>query len=199
MTQRVRQLTLEEVGELHGLPAEVVARLTNYLELLLKWAKKINITGAKNAEALVNQHINDCLFLLPLLEPGRQIDVGAGGGFPSLVIACCEPERDITAVEPTHKKIAFLQTARRHLGLDNFTPVAKRVEDLAASELEFDLATSRATWALPHWLDVGSKLVRPGGLVLAMEGSEVHQLPYSVDRHSYELLDRTRSIVARRV
>jgi 16S rRNA (guanine527-N7)-methyltransferase len=159
--------------------------LTAYRDLLLRWNERVNLTAARTAEE-VDAHVADCLRLLPHLPArGRLIDVGAGGGLPAVVIAIERPELAVTALEPTHKKHAFLRTAARELGLANLDPRAERWEDHA--EREYDAATSRATFAIDRWLEIGATLVRAGGVVLGMEGSDrLDPLPPAVTRHPYD-------------
>jgi 16S rRNA G527 N7-methylase RsmG len=91
-----------------------------------------------------------------------------------------------------HKKHAFLQHVRRTLA-PNLHPIAERVEDHAHHD--YDLAVSRATFALLDWLALGRTLVHPGGIVLGMEGADQIDLPPGASRHPYALADRTRAII----
>ncbi len=196
MTQRV-MLTFEEVVEHWSLAPAAAGRLTNYLRLLLKWSAKINLVGAKSRDELVNYHLHDCLHLIPHLPGGSLVDVGSGAGLPCVIIACAQPDRPITAVEPTNKKIAFLRTVKRELELDHFTPIAQRVEHLEVGG--FDVATSRATWPVPDWFERAAPLVRDGGTLVGMEGSETFELG-DVQRFPYTLAGgRERAIVLKQL
>ena len=197
MTRRVNWLSLDDVCSRHDLDGAARERIAGYLRLLMKWAPRINLTGAKTERELVNLHIADCLQILSHLPArGTVVDVGAGAGLPSAILSCVIPERRVHAVEPTQKKIAFLNTVKRELSLDGFTPHATRVENLDAELLPFDIAVSRATWALPEWFATARTIVRNGGLIIGMEGSEKYELPPGAERHPYELLDRQRAIIA---
>jgi 16S rRNA (guanine527-N7)-methyltransferase len=184
-----------------GLEHREVEALSGYLELLERWNRKINLSGSREPEALAG-HVLDCLALVPHLDAGagRLVDVGSGAGLPGAVLAVVCPALAVTALEPVHKKHAFLATIRRELGLANFHPLAQRVEAHrgAAGFAPYDVAVSRATFALPEWLEIGASLVHESGLVLAMEGSEQNKLPAGASRHRYELpgSDRRRAIVA---
>ena len=140
------------------------------------------------------QHVVDCAHLLAYIpaDVGRLVDVGSGGGLPAVVIAVARPELEVTAVEPTGKKHAFLRTAARELGLGNLRPLAGRSDDIERGA--FDVATSRATFALDEWLRLGLELVRPGGLVLGMEGRPT-DLPAGADRHPYTIDGKSRAII----
>jgi 16S rRNA (guanine527-N7)-methyltransferase len=176
--------------------------LAAYLELLSRWNAKINLSGSREPEALAG-HVLDCLALVPHL-PGsalRLVDVGSGAGLPGAVLAIVCPALAVTALEPVHKKHAFLATVRRELGLANLQPLAQRVEAHrgAAGFALYDVAVSRATFALTDWLEIGRSLVHAEGIVLAMEGSEQNELPASASRHPYEIpgSDRRRAIIKR--
>jgi 16S rRNA (guanine527-N7)-methyltransferase len=181
------------------LSAQAAAHFDKYLALLNKWSASVNLVGTRDGEEIARFHLADSLALVPHLgaETRRVIDVGSGGGLPGAVLAIARPDLEVTAIEPVHKKHAFLATIRRELGLTGFMPLALRDEQLlAASDFHpYDAAVSRATWTLPEWLARGARLVRPGGLVLGMEGREQHELPAGAVRHPYELGGRTRAVV----
>jgi 16S rRNA (guanine527-N7)-methyltransferase len=169
--------------------------MRRYAELLLKWNAKINLTAASSLDDALH-HIADCEAILVHIPNDARtlVDIGSGGGLPAVVIAAARPEIVVSAVEPIQKKHAFLRTAARELGLPNLQPRAARIEDV---ELDaFDVATSRATFALDEWLARGLRLVRPGGVVLGMEGREPIALPAGATRHPYQLEGKTRAIIS---
>jgi 16S rRNA (guanine527-N7)-methyltransferase len=178
---------------------EVIDKLYKYLELLDKWARATNVVGTSNPEELVRFHLADSLALLPhLAGVERLVDVGSGGGFPGAVLAAARPDDlEVTALEPIHKKHAFLSALRRELGLSRFAPLAERDEVHRARPdfRPYDAAVSRATWPVPEWLPRGAILVRAGGLVVGMEGREQGELPAGATRHPYRLGERSRAIV----
>jgi 16S rRNA (guanine527-N7)-methyltransferase len=166
--------------------------LVAYRDLLLKWNQRVNLTAASTA-AEIDEHIADCLHLLPHLPTsGRVLDVGSGGGLPAVVIAIERPELAITALEPTHKKHAFLRTAARELHLANLDPRAERWED--HTDRDYAAAMSRAFIDLASWLHIGARFVAPGGVVLGMEGRDrLEPLPTRTTRHPYD----SRSIISK--
>ncbi len=182
-----------------GVEASGAAYLEKYLILLNRWTRRTNLVAASTTPRdLVVHHVGDCLALLPHLgDAHRVIDVGSGGGLPGAVLALVRPSLQVTALEPVHKKHAFLAQLRRDLSLENFTPLAERDEQHRARPdfSPYDLAVSRAAFPLADWLTRAPYLVRPGGRILAMEGRERHPLPPSAVRHPYNLATRARAII----
>lgn len=177
---------------------DAAAHFDKYLALLNRWSASVNLVGTRDPDEVARFHLADSLALLPHLgEARRVVDVGSGAGLPGAALAIARPDLEITALEPIHKKHAFLAAIRREIGLSGFTAIAERDEQHRAGVdfLPYDLAVSRATWAVPEWLSRGAQLVRPGGRVLAMEGRDLHDLPDGAARHPYRLGDRTRAVV----
>lgn len=118
-------------------------RLCTYLELLLKWNARTNLTAIREPEEIVRRHFGESLFTAQHLPRfNTLLDFGSGAGFPGIPIQLLHPEANITLAESQGKKASFLREAVRTLGLR--TGVwAKRVEDLPASQ-RFDIVTMRA-------------------------------------------------------
>jgi 16S rRNA (guanine527-N7)-methyltransferase len=157
------------------LDGDQLARLERFFSFLIIWNARINLTAVREEGAIVERHFVDSLAVAPVLAhaPGAStlVDVGSGGGFPGAVLAVARPDLAVSLIESTHKKVAFLQTLKREVA-PNLEPIAARVEDVRASGRKFDIAVSRATFAPAEWLDEGSPLVAPGGLLVAMLGAE---------------------------
>ena len=167
---------------------------------MLRWNQRIQMTATRDHEEFVSRHVVDSLELAADLPQGaaRMLDVGSGGGLPGLVLAIVRPEIAFTLIEPTQKKHAFLSTARRELALSNLQTYAIRDEELRQRDdfQPFDYAVARAVWALDSWLQRARALVRPGGLIFAMEGRNESALPKGSLRRRYQLEGgRQRSIV----
>jgi 16S rRNA (guanine527-N7)-methyltransferase len=172
-------------------PAQLAA-LEAYVDELLRWNARINLTAARNRDDAL-QHVVDSCALVREVPSNISVlvDVGSGGGLPAAMIAILRPGVQVTALEPVRKKLAFLQTLARTV--PNLRPLPDRADDHARRD--YDVATSRATFALDEWLRIGASFVRPGGVVLGMEGVDQVALPPGAERRSYELADRTRAII----
>jgi 16S rRNA (guanine527-N7)-methyltransferase len=195
-TDLLQQLPLEE----SGLDPQATTRLADYLTILDKWRRTTNLLATTTSpREIVTLHIADSLALLPHLgDASHVIDVGSGAGLPGLVLAIARPDVTVTALEPLHKKHAFLAAARRDLHLDNFAPFAER-DDEHRRRPDFrpaDRAISRAAFPPADWLERARHLIRPGGTILAMEGRERIPLPPGATRHPYQLADRQRAIIS---
>lgn len=186
MTRRVIEAEL-------GLSAEQSSKLARFQDLFLKWNASINLSAARTANEL-DEHLEDCLHVVPALrEAKRVLDVGSGGGLPVVVVAICLPDVELVALEPVHKKHAFLRTAARELGLANLSAFAIRADDHETRD--YDAATSRATFDLREWLELGLTFVRPGGRVIGFEAVERTDLPWTVERRRYEVRGKQRALV----
>ena len=169
------------------------------MALLLDWAARINLTGARTAEEIVDDHLADALAVVSAV-PARArslIDVGSGAGLPGVVVSILRPELECTLLEPRAKRWAFLREVRRALGLEHLTPLQERLEAHVAHDdfVPYAVAVSRATWAPAEWLKRAVPLVEPGGRVIALEGQEESELPPEATRTPYQLARRAGSLV----
>lgn len=163
-------------------------QLAAFLGLLHRWNATYNLTAVREPEAMLTQHVADCLAVLGPLHArcarGRVLDVGSGGGLPGVVLAVMAPELDVTCVDAVGKKAAFVRQAAGALKLPNLHAAHARVETLKAAP--FDLITSRAFASLADFTRLTHHLLVPdSGLWLAMKGrrpdDEIAALPPTVD------------------
>jgi len=171
--------------KLDHLPAGTEEKLHAYLALLAKWNLTYNLTAVRDEAAMISQHLLDSLAVLPHLQVSAVdvhslVDVGSGGGLPGIPLAIARPRMAVALIESSHKKASFLQQAKIELGLKNVSVHCVRVEDLATVEL-FEVAISRAFSSLAEFVRLSSRLLLPGGCLLAMKGvlphQEIEQLP----------------------
>ncbi len=100
------------------LAQEQIDQFLAYLDLLLKWNRKINLTALRTPTEIISRHFLDSLLLLPHLpETGRLLDLGSGAGFPGLPLKIARPGLTIDLVEATAKKVSFLKEVIRCLEL----------------------------------------------------------------------------------
>lgn len=187
---------LEHALAATGAPPSLRAQLEAFLALFAKWNARINLSAARDHAAIAAQ-LADSLYITPhLADASSVLDVGSGGGLPVVVAALRWPKTQFTALEPVHKKHAFLRTAARELHLANLDAHAVRLE--AHPRADYDVAMSRATFDLVEWIGLGLTRVRPGGRVLAMEGLRRDDLDPSWERHDYVFETKQRAIILAR-
>jgi 16S rRNA (guanine527-N7)-methyltransferase len=125
-------------------PSGLYGQLSTYLDLLLKWNARTNLTAIRDPEEIVRRHFGESLFAAQRLDPATAtlMDFGSGAGFPGLPIALLHPEIRVTLAESQNKKASFLREVIRTLGLP--TEVwPERVESLPPGR-QFDTVTLRA-------------------------------------------------------
>jgi 16S rRNA (guanine527-N7)-methyltransferase len=170
-TDRERALALVPVSR------ETVARLDRFVELLIAWQAHTNLVARSTMPTLWTRHIADSLQLVGL-APGARVwaDLGSGGGFPGLVIACALAETEgaqVHLVESIGKKATFLREAVRLTGAPA-TIHAQRVEDFVDKASEsLNVVTARALAPLPELLTMAYPLLKTGTLGLFPKGQDV--------------------------
>lgn len=123
--------------------SRVHAQLAVYLDLILKWNSKLNLTAIRTPAEIVRRHFGESLFAgIHLGECSTLLDFGSGAGFPGLPIQILRPEVAVTLAESQGKKSAFLREAVRTLGLATEV-YGGRVEAMPA-ERRFETVTLRA-------------------------------------------------------
>lgn len=132
-----------------------------YLNLLLRWNKKINLTAIRTPQECVTRHFGESLLLARHEQlTGRLLDVGSGAGFPALALKLVFPELEVTLLEPVAKKRAFLKEAVRACAFSGVEVRGERLQDLKRGTL-YDTITMRAVGfdlvkeAMPHMKPLG--------------------------------------------
>ena len=168
---RARALDLTPVSR------ETLARLDRFTRLLLQWQKTSNLIGAATIPHLWTRHIADSLQLLALAPSARVwLDLGSGGGFPGLVIACAlAGERGATVhlIESNAKKAAFLREAVRELDLRAVVH-GERIEHFSLPMgAHVDVITARAVAPLSVLFGYVALLLKTGAQALLLKGQDV--------------------------
>ncbi len=148
--------------------------LERYAQLLLQWNRRINLTGARGRPE-VTAHIEDAVQLLSVSwgDVREAIDIGSGGGLPSIPLAIRLPSVRFTLLEANTRKVAFLQHAAGVLALSNVTLALGRAETLGhdpSFRERFDRAISRAAARPAVLLELALAFVRVGGDLVAEVG-----------------------------
>ncbi|WP_019673043.1 16S rRNA (guanine(527)-N(7))-methyltransferase RsmG [Psychrobacter lutiphocae] len=164
LSQAITQLKL-------SITAEQQTKLLLYLDKLLFWNKAYNLTAIKQPKQALIKHIIDCLAILPHLKSGKLLDIGTGAGLPGVVVAICEPLREVTVLDSNQKKIRFIRQSITELQINNVTPVASRIENFELEEAQkFAVVTSRAFASLTDFVAAAEPALAKGGWLQAMKG-----------------------------
>ena len=206
--QRISELLEPFLGSgsvRQALSVDQLQSISMYIDILLRWNARINLTSVRRPEEIVTRHVGESFFAARHLfpdptnlqlgtEPGLTgrplsvIDVGSGTGFPGLPIKIWAPHIRLTLIESNQKKATFLREVVRHLGLDNADVFAGRLQDFGKGNRGFaahqheiaDIVTLRAVEQFDSILPVAASLVAPGGLLALLVGESqverVHQL-----------------------
>lgn len=155
------------------LPHEVLERLLNYLDELLRWNRSVNLTAITDRDEALEKHLCDSLTLLPLLRGDElMLDLGSGGGLPGIPLSIACPELRVVSVDAVEKKILFQRHVARLLGLRHFDARHRRAEQLAAEGARFDVITSRAFASLADFVRLALPVLGHDGRLLVMKGPE---------------------------
>jgi 16S rRNA (guanine527-N7)-methyltransferase len=179
------------------LSAAQLQDISTYIDILLRWNARINLTAVRDPEAIVTRHFGESLFaarhLFPQSSPVPSVssvvndfelftsnvqitlaDVGSGAGFPGLPIKLWAPHLSLTLIESNHKKTAFLREVTRALRLTDVNIQNQRAENLTGHR--FDVVTLRAVERFEATLPIAAALVAPAGrLSLLISASQQAQ------------------------
>ncbi len=146
-------------------PALLVSQLSLYLELLLKWNVRTNLTSIRDPEEIIRRHFGESLFTARWLPVGAKtlLDLGSGAGFPGIPIQLALPGLRVTLAESQHKKAAFLREAVRVLGIPTVV-WGDRAENLASGSL-FDVVALRAVDNPGLALAEARRHLQPSGVI----------------------------------
>ena len=136
----------------------------NYINIFLEENHKVNLISKNDEKFLWEKHICDSLALERVFEkykyPETLLDIGTGGGFPSVPLAISNPKIKIYAVDSIAKKIRAVQTFKDKLNLKNLFPICSRVENI---DEKFDIVTSRAVASLDKICEYALPKLKPNG------------------------------------
>jgi 16S rRNA (guanine527-N7)-methyltransferase len=149
-----------------------LAAISKYIDLLIKWNARINLTAIRAPEEIVQRHFGESLFaashILAEKPVKTAIDLGSGAGFPGVPFALLAPEVEITLIESNQKKSTFLKELIYSLGLKNVKVFGGRAESYSQSA---DLVMLRAVEKFEQVLPLAVTLVSPGGKLALLVGA----------------------------
>jgi 16S rRNA (guanine527-N7)-methyltransferase len=185
----------EQSEESAVLTASQLKHISTYIDILLRWNARINLTALRQPEEIVTRHFGESLFAARHLFPARVgaglrparaerssaardhlVDVGSGAGFPGLPIRIWAPHIRLTLIEPNQKKATFLHEVTRALTLTDVNVFPGRTEAFLATHA--DVVTLRAVERFEAILPVAARLVAPAGrLALLIGQAQANRVP----------------------
>lgn len=159
---------------------EKIADYYRFLAALLGVNRVMNLTAIRDADEAILKHFADSLTVAPYLPQGAfVVDLGCGGGFPSVPLAIARPDLKILAMDSTAKKIDFVSAVAAALGLSGLSTVTARAEEWVNSKgidgtpnrESVDAVVSRAVARLNVLDELALPMLKRGGLLIAMKGA----------------------------
>ncbi len=151
----------------------------NYMNLLIEWNKKMNLTAIVEPDEIVLKHFVDSLTISKYIPDGtRLVDVGTGAGFPGIPLKIARNGIDVTLLDSLQKRINFLDIVINDLKLEKIATIHSRAEDFGKNRKyreNYDVATSRAVANLATLSEYLLPLVKVGGRIISMKGSLIEE------------------------
>ena len=160
------------------LTEEQKSKLDKYMEGILSWNEKVNLTNITDPDEFRVKHTLDslvCLDFPEYVEAKSVIDVGTGGGFPGIPLAVCSPEKEFLLLDSLNKRLKIIGSLTEELGIKNVSLLHSRAEDACGRKEyreNFDVCVSRAVSNLSTLSEYCLPFIRRGGYLLAYKGPE---------------------------
>ncbi len=162
-----------------SLNKEQILKFYKYMNILIEWNRKLNLTAIIDPEDIIVKHFIDSLTISKYIgENSKLIDVGTGAGFPGIPLKIYREDLKVTLLDSLNKRINFLDFVIDELELKKIESIHGRAEE-NAHKLEyrekFDVVTSRAVANMATLSEYLIPYLRDNGIVLAMKGSTIHE------------------------
>lgn len=153
--------------------------LYQYMNLILEWNEKINLTAIKDEKEFIVKHFIDSLTIGEWIKAGKRIlDIGTGAGFPGVPLKIYYPDLKVTLIDSVKKKIMVLEDVIEKLKLDRIEALHIRAEELAKDSNyreKFDFVTTRAVSSLATISEYMLPFVKIDGKAICMKGPNIEQ------------------------
>lgn len=153
-----------------------IEQFYKYMQLLIQWNEKINLTNIIEPKEIIVKHFLDSLMVLKYVKSNDKIiDVGTGAGFPGIPIKIVIPETKITLLDSLNKRINFLKDVINNLELEQIESTHARAEEAGQNSKtreKYDIAISRAVAPLNVLLEYLVPFVKVGGTIICMKASK---------------------------
>lgn len=156
-----------------------ILKFYEYMNLLLEWNEKINLTAITEQNEIILKHFVDCLTIQKYIENNNNIvDIGTGAGFPGIPLAIMNNKNKFVLVDSLNKRINFLNDVKEKLELENVDAIHSRAEEFCQNKMyreKFDIAVSRAVANLSVLAEYLLPAIKVGGKVICMKGSKIDE------------------------
>lgn len=156
-----------------------IQKFYDYMNLLVEWNKKINLTAITEEKDIILKHFVDSLTVLKYIKENKSIvDVGTGAGFPGIPLAIMNDSLKITLVDSLNKRINFLNEVCNKINLKNIKAIHARAEEFGQDNNyreSYDIAISRAVANLTVLAEYLLPLVKVGGKIICMKGPDIEE------------------------
>ncbi len=154
---------------------EQIEKFYKYMNLLIEWNQKINLTAIVDPKEIIQKHFMDSMSVLNYIQDKKNIiDVGTGAGFPGIPIKIANPNINVTLLDSLQKRVNFLAEVVSQLELDKIKAVHSRAEDYVRENREsYDVAISRAVANMSTLVEYLLPYVKQDGIVICMKGPNI--------------------------
>lgn len=150
------------------LPAQI-HQLVVFLEMLVQWNARFNLTAVRSPSEMIRRHVLDSLAITSYLSGPTVLDVGTGAGLPGIPLSIADPSREYYLLDSNQKKQIFVSQVIRALSLSHVNAVHTTVETYQPTQ-KFSTIVTRAFAPLPRMVALTQHLLAPEGRFLAMMG-----------------------------
>lgn len=172
LTEKLRKIQID-ISDIQ------IKQFYDYMNLLIEWNKKINLTAIIEPDEIILKHFIDSLTINNEIKKGDKIaDIGTGAGFPGIPIKILNPENEVVLIDSLNKRLIFLDVVINKLGLKNISTVHARAEEIGHNKMyreQFDIVTSRAVAKLNVLLEYMKPLTKIGGKCICLKGPNIEQ------------------------
>ena len=162
-----------------NLNSEQILKFYKYMNLLIEWNKKLNLTAIIEPKNIIIKHFVDSLTISKYIEENAKlIDVGTGAGFPGIPLKIYRNDIEVTLLDSLNKRINFLNYVIEDVDLEKIKTIHGRAEEYAREKAyreEFDIATSRAVANMSTLSEYLIPYVKINGMVIAMKGPDIDE------------------------
>lgn len=167
---------------------------TDYMKIFLEENSKVNLISKNDEKYLWEKHVFDSLSISKFFEkygiPKNLLDIGTGGGFPSVPVAIAFPQVEVVALDSIAKKIRAIQAVKDKMDLTNLIPVCSRVENYDG---KFEVITSRAVSSLKNICEYALPKLLKGGYFVAFKSrkapEEIEEAKNVLKKYNSKIID----------